>query len=118
MTWSTLSDSSGYKFTYDETTGGGTTITYIDTYNNSYELTATSWSDTSGNSSSISWSVSDKTFDFDGDKSTNATTQTVLVESGTTTWNFVDDTGANQKLTRTFEPWKSPKRHPIHLYQN
>ena len=52
MTWSNP-ESGVYKFTYTESAPGGVTITYIDTYDGNYDITATEWSDTSGNSSSI-----------------------------------------------------------------
>ena len=89
MTWSNPS-SGVYKFTYTEDVAGGVTITYIDTYDSNYEITATEWSDTAGNSSSISWSTASKTFDYDGDKTTSETTQTVLIESGSTSWKFTE----------------------------
>ncbi len=65
-------------------------------------MTATEWSDGT-NSASISWSTASKTFDFDGDKDTADTTQTVLVESGTSSWTYLDDAGQSQTETRTFE---------------
>ena len=104
MTWS----SDGLQYTYTETTESGDTITYVDTYDTAYaapgsKITATSWSDTNGNSSSISWSTASKTFDYDGNKSTTETTQTVLVESGTSTWTYVDDNSQTQTKTLTFE---------------
>ena len=66
MTWSNPS-SGVFKFTYTETAEDGTTITYVDTYNSDYELTATEWSDGT-NSSSISWASASIAFDYDGDK--------------------------------------------------
>ena len=105
MTWSNPS-SGVYKFTYTEDVAGGVTITYIDTYDSDYEITATEWSDTAGNSSSISWATASKTFDYDGDKTTSETTQTVLVESGSTSWKFTEG-GTTTTNTRTFEHYYS-----------
>ena len=105
MTWSNP-ESGVYKFTYTEDVAGGVTITYIDTYDSNYEITATEWSDTAGNSSSISWATASKTFDYDGDKTTSETTQTVLVESGSTSWKFTEG-GTTTTNTLAFEHYYS-----------
>ena len=100
MAWS----ADGLTFTYTETTEAGDTITRVDTFDTAYAapgstVIANSWSDTLGNSSSISWSTASKEFDFDGDKSTAATTQSVLIESGTSSYTFLDDNNQHrQKL--------------------
>ena len=104
MAWS----ADGLTFTYTETTEAGDTITRVDTFDTAYAapgstVIANSWSDTLGNSSSISWSTASKEFDFDGDKSTAATTQSVLIESGTSSYTFRDDNNQTQTKTLAFE---------------
>ncbi|MDC1468465.1 hypothetical protein N8380_07140 [Planktomarina temperata] len=104
MAWSV----DGLKFTYTETTEAGDTITRVDTFDTAYaapgsKVIAKSWSDTLGNTSSIAWSTASKTFDFDGDKSNADTTQSVLIESGTSSYTFLDDNNQTQTKTLTFE---------------